>query len=129
MMMAKGLEATSEDERETARIYRAGINAFLSVKATMPAQLINTFLLVLEEPGLPVTEYAAKLGMAQNVMTRHLLDLGSEGRNHEQGLGLIVQKVDAVDARRKLAYLTPKGRAVASQLTRTLVNVKRLRRD
>ena len=74
-------------------------------------------MLVAQEEGLSVSEYAKQAGVGQTTMTRHLLDIGLQTRKREPGLNLVMQRQDPLDLRRHQAFLTDKGRAL---LTRVL---------
>lgn len=84
----------------------------LSVRQT------RAFLLVATEEGLGVNEYAERMGVAQSVMTRLLLDIGLQTRKREPGLGLVTQRPDPLDMRKHQAHLTPKGKALLHKLLR-----------
>jgi DNA-binding MarR family transcriptional regulator len=88
------------------------LDAFKAVRPTMPLQHAYTFMLVAMEEGLGVTEYAERAGVAQTVMTRHLLDIGMQNRKREPGYGLVTQRADPLDMRRHQAFLTHEGRAL-----------------
>jgi DNA-binding MarR family transcriptional regulator len=90
----------------------------------MPLQLAFTFLLVVQEEGLGVSEYAQKAGVPQSVMSRHIADLGEHNRRHEKGMELLANKTDILDRRRTQTILTPKGRAVAAQICRALASAR-----
>jgi DNA-binding MarR family transcriptional regulator len=110
----------TEEERDAMALACTALDAFRAVNPVMTLQLAFSFLLVARDEGLGVTEYAAKAGIPQSVMSRHIADLGEYNRRHEAGLNLIVQKIDVMDRRRTLVYLSPKGRAVAAQIHRAL---------
>lgn len=110
----------SNDEKDILRDFVTAVETFKAIRSTMPLQYVTSFLLVAMEEGLSVTEYARRAGVTQNLMTRHLLDLGPENRHHEPGYGLVVQTVDPNDRRSNLTYLTPKGNGVLAQIVRAL---------
>jgi DNA-binding MarR family transcriptional regulator len=87
-------------------------DTFRALRPTMPLQHAYTFLLVAEEEGLGVKEYAERAGVPQTVMTRHLLDIGQMTRFREPGLGLVMQRQDPLDLRKHQSFLTPKGKAL-----------------
>jgi hypothetical protein len=51
----------------------------------MPAQYIQTFLLVAMEQGLSVRDYAERSDVSASVMSRHLLDIGERNRHMQPG--------------------------------------------
>ena len=74
------------------------------------------FLLVASEENLNVTEYAKRAGTSQSLMTRHLADLGSTNRYHEEGFGLVEAYDDLMDRRNRLIRLTAKGKSVVQRM-------------
>jgi DNA-binding MarR family transcriptional regulator len=94
------------------------IDAFRAVRKTMPLQHAYTFLLVAMTEGRSVSEYAERAGVAQTVMTRHLLDIGQQTRDREPGLGLVMTKTNPTDMRQKQAFLTPDGKALLHKIIR-----------
>ena len=49
-------------------------------------------------------------------MTRHLADLGTVNRYHEEGFGLVEGYDDAMDRRNRLIRLTAKGQRLVGQI-------------
>jgi DNA-binding MarR family transcriptional regulator len=81
-----------------------------------PISLIAAYWWVVMEPGLCVTEYAAKLGLPTSTTSRHLLDLGKRNRKGEPGMGLVTSRPNPHNRRRLEYMLTPKGRALAEKV-------------
>jgi DNA-binding MarR family transcriptional regulator len=96
------------------------LDAFKAIRPTMPLQHAYTFMLVALQEGLGVEDYAERAGVAQSVMTRNLLDIGSHNRRREPGYGLVSQRLDPLDMRRRQTFLTPAGRALVHKICRTL---------
>jgi DNA-binding MarR family transcriptional regulator len=94
------------------------IDAFREVRKTMPLQHAYTFLLVAMSEGLSVSEYAERAGVAQTVMTRHLMDIGLQTRRREPGLDLVKTKTNPLDMRQHQAFLTQKGKALLHKIIR-----------
>jgi DNA-binding MarR family transcriptional regulator len=117
-----GMSATKLDKDDKAALFRAltFVDAFRKLRPTMPLQHAYTFLLVAMEEGLGVSEYAEKAGVPQTVMTRHLLDMGTHTRTRQEGLGILVSRMDPLDMRKHQTYLTPEGRALLHKIIRTM---------
>jgi DNA-binding MarR family transcriptional regulator len=86
------------------------------LRRDIPAQYITSFLLVVEEEGLSVNEYAERAGVSKSVMSRHLLDIGDRTRHMEPGFGLITSRPKQEDYRTHEVLLTAKGRAMAERI-------------
>lgn len=84
----------------------------------MPLQYVTAFLLVAQEEGLGVSDYAQRAGVSLSVMSRHLLDIGERNRNQEEGFGLVTYRSNPMELRKHEYTLTDKGRALAYQITR-----------
>jgi hypothetical protein len=95
----------------------------------MPLQHAYTFLLVALNEGQGVMEYAEKAGVAQTVMTRQLLDIGSQNRKREPGYGLVMQRLDPLNLRRHQTFLTKEGRALLHELPSVVVHTRTCPRE
>lgn len=96
------------------------INVFRAIKQTMPLQHAYTFMLVAMNEGLSVSEYAEMAGVAQSVMTRHLLDIGPHNRRRGEGYGLVIQRPNPADFRQHQTFLTSQGKALLHRVLLTL---------
>ena len=110
----------SEGEQKGVRQLLGALEAFFSLRETMPAQYIRAFLLVAEKEGLGVVDYARRAGVSMSVMSRHLLDIGERNRHMEPGFGLVIKRQDPMNLRRWEVLLTEKGRQVARKMMRSL---------
>lgn len=96
------------------------VDTFQTLRSTMPLQYVKAFLLVAEEEGLGVNDYAKRAGVSVSVMSRHLLDIGDRNRNMEQGFGLVTYRSNPNELRKHEYMLTDKGRVLLHKLTRQL---------
>jgi hypothetical protein len=78
-------QSLSDDEKRSTKGLITALETFRELRRDMPLQYVYSFLLVAEEEGLGVNEYAKKAGVSSSVMSRHLLDIGEEDRNHNPG--------------------------------------------
>lgn len=108
----------SDDERAAVRSLMGSLEPFRALRATMPLQYVIAFLLVAEEEGLGVGEYAQRAGVAVSVMSRHLLDIGDRNRHMEEGFGLVTYRANPTNLRQHEYMLTDKGRALLHKTTR-----------
>jgi hypothetical protein len=108
------------DKRAVSRLMHV-IHRFRLIRQTMPVHLIEALLRVALDEGKSVKHYAQQSAVSTSVMSRHLLDLGTEFRNGEQGLGLIEKKVAAHSLREHEVYLTLKGRKTIGEISSLLL--------
>jgi DNA-binding MarR family transcriptional regulator len=112
-------QATDED-RKVVRNLLGAVEHFRTIRNTMPLQYVVAFLLVAEEEGLGVIDYAQRAGVSESVMSRHLLDIGERNRHMEPGFGLVTYRSNPLELRRNEYWLTDKGRALLHKITRQL---------
>jgi DNA-binding MarR family transcriptional regulator len=112
----------SYNAREKQRLAAAlhALEPFRSIRRTLPMQYMHAFLLVALDEGLGVMEYARQAGVAQSVMSRHLLDLGDRSRYGGPGYGLLTTRADPLNLRRHRVTLTDKGRDIAQAIMRAI---------
>jgi DNA-binding MarR family transcriptional regulator len=94
------------------------LSPFKTLRPTMPLQYVTAFMCVALNEGENVTWYAQELDISQSLMTRHLADLGTVNRYHEEGFGLIEGYDDLMDRRNRLMRLTSKGRNLVGHIAR-----------
>jgi DNA-binding MarR family transcriptional regulator len=104
-----------EDEKAAANALHSAIACFQQLEHTMPAQYIQTFLLVAMEQGLSVRDYAERSDVSASVMSRHLLDIGERNRHMQPGWGLVTYRPNPLELRKLEHWLTPKGRCSYTQ--------------
>jgi DNA-binding MarR family transcriptional regulator len=108
----------SDEDRAAVRGLMGSLEPFRALRGTMPLQYVIAFLLVAEEEGLGVGEYAQRAGVSVSVMSRHLLDIGDRNRHMEEGFGLVTYRANPVELRKHEYMLTDKGRALLHKCTR-----------
>lgn len=108
------------EEKAYMRSLRLAIEPFRQMRPNLPLQYLYAFLLVAEQEGKSVNEYAEFTETPQSVMTRHLLDIGDRNRTGEEGFGLVTQERDRTDLRRHHARITPKGKAMVNRMITAL---------
>lgn len=90
----------------------------------MPVAIAMTFVGVAiweaqgDDDGDPMTleELATKVGIPATTMSTHLRYLGNHYRRNKTGLGLVETDEFRHNRRKKIFYLTPKGRGLIRQL-------------
>ena len=107
------------DVRVVARLLTV-LDRFRLIRHTMPVHLVTALLRVALEEGKSVQTYAIESGVSQSVMSRHLLELGTEVRNGEAGLGLVEKRTSPRSLRETQVFLTPRGRKVIADLVTSM---------
>jgi DNA-binding MarR family transcriptional regulator len=105
-----------DDEKRVLASFLKALKPFRALRQTMPLQYVTAFLLVASDENQNVSEYAKRAGTSQSLMTRHLADLGTVNRYHEEGFGLVEGYDDAMDRRNRLIRLTAKGQRLVGQI-------------
>ena len=110
------------DYLQLRKIFEAN-RLFMDKRQEINASLINTFLGVCiwgEDPKgateISITELAAKIGLPETTVSRHVRYLGQQERVGVEGMGLLDTKVHPIDRRRKIVFLTRGGRNLRDQL-------------
>lgn len=81
---------------------------------------VALLLMVTTEPGLSQTEYADKLRLGKTTLSQQALRLTELDAYHKPGLGLIEQRVDPRERRRKTLHLTKKGSRVMGKILKSM---------
>ena len=113
-----------EEELSAVRGLLGALEPFFALKGTLPTRCVQAFLLVAEEEGLSVGEYARRANMSMSTMSRNLLDIGDRNRHMEEGMGLVTGRANSMNLREKEYFLTDKGRALAHAISRQMRNAR-----
>lgn len=89
---------------------------FSKLDPEMSVRMASVFVRVAENPGITMKELAEREGMSQSSCSRNIAALSKWHRLNKPGLDLVYASEDPVERRRKVAYLTPKGKKVAETL-------------
>jgi DNA-binding MarR family transcriptional regulator len=114
------LKTLADSDRKVVKALLGALEPFRVIRGAMPLQYVTAFLLVAEEEGLGVNDYAKRAGVSMSVMSRHLLDIGERNRNMEEGFGLVTYRANPLELRKHEYMLTDKGRTVLHQIMRQL---------
>lgn len=118
--MAPLKPSISNGQLDTLKATYNALRPFRKLRETMPLQYVTAFLLVATEEHQNVSTYATRAGTSQSLMTRHLADLGSVNRYHEEGFGLVEAYDDLMDRRNRLIRLTTKGKHIVWEMCEAL---------
>lgn len=112
------IASLNADQKASVRAFMGAIEPFRDIRETMPLQYVWSFLLVAEEEGLSVSDYAKRAGVSKSVMSRHLLDIGDRDREMGDGFGLVTSRPNPMELRKHEYMLTDKGRAMLHRILR-----------
>jgi hypothetical protein len=122
-MISKPKATISPDQ---AALLKGAFNAlkpFRLVREEMPLQYVTLFLLIAANEGHNMKYYAKMIESSDSLISRHVADLGTVNRYHEEGFGLIETYDDLTDRRNKFLRLTGKGRRVVEMMCLALGGV------
>ena len=99
------------------------IELIREVDGEMPLQMAHTFFCIALKPGSSMQELVTQTGLAQSSISRNVQALSRwhwqrdrETKLPKDGYNLVEAADDPTDSRRKIIYLTPKGRTLASKV-------------
>lgn len=94
------------------------LDEFSKIERHITLEAFRAFIYAVIHDGenLGSSEMAKRKGIAQNVMSRYMLDLGDRARGGGQGLGLVTTMPFPDNLRSKPVRLTPKGRSLADRM-------------
>lgn len=104
------------NEAEAIQAVLSALNPFFAVNGTIAARSVQAFLLVAQNEGLPLQEYARLAQMTRVNMSRNLLDIADWNRRGQPGYGLVVGREHIPNRRWKEYHLTDKGRALVRKI-------------
>ena len=96
------------------------LNVFRALYADIPTTTVDVFLQVAIRPGISSKELLDRVGASQSAISRHLAMLGDYSWRGNEGLGLVDLIEDPTNRRTKVAFLKPKGQALAAKLVAIL---------
>lgn len=91
------------------------------VDPTMPIQTAVVFLSVASNEGLSMTELWKTAKISQASCSRNVAALSAWSRFSTSGHDLVVAKEDPLERRRKVVFLTAKGKKLAKRMADTQV--------
>lgn len=98
----------------------AGLEAVRKVGEQMPIQTAHCFLLIAMKPGINMAELSKLVGISQASCSRNVAALGEWHRLGKPGFDLVEAIEDPEARRRKIMFLTHRGRAVAKEVIKSI---------
>lgn len=80
------------------------------------AQMVHVLLAVARQPGITAQELVTETGLSLSSVSRNLLSLGEWHRFGKPGLNLVESVEDPYERRRKISFLTIRGRTTVQHL-------------
>jgi Transcriptional regulators len=115
------------DEKALVQLSRC-LSLLQTMNRSMTLEQAQVFLMIALDEGKPQSDYTEMTGLAQGTMSRIFTDLSAYRRTRKgavegqyvrtEGYGLIELRVNPNEMRQKLAFLTPKGRAIVRRLAK-----------
>jgi len=96
------------------------IGVLRAIDDVMPTQVAQSFLCVALHPGLTMQELSDQTGLSQSACSRNVAALGEWHRFGKPGYGLVEAVPDPKEGRRKIMFLTPRGRTLMRDILRTV---------
>lgn len=104
-----------------AKTYTNKLNVleeFRKIDPEMPIQMAVVFLNIASDEGLNMTELYKRSGISQSSVSRNVAALSKWHRLNKAGHDLVVTKEDPNERRRKVVFLTNKGRILADAIAK-----------
>jgi hypothetical protein len=125
-MVHRPKQSFTDEEKEDARMLHAALRNFKGVRHTMPLQYVMSYLQVVMDEGGSIQDYAAKEGISQSVMSRHILDLGLRNRYGDgEGFHLVQTGINPVEPRNREVSLTQRGKGLYNAIKQSIAPFKR----
>lgn len=96
------------------------VRMFRTQSSDMPMQQADVLMTVADNPGVAMSDLATQLDLSQASISRNVAALSDLHRKGEAGLGLVEARVDPDDTRRRLLFLTQKGKMFVTLLVRQI---------
>jgi DNA-binding MarR family transcriptional regulator len=117
----------SEEDREVLHRLLQVVEIVREMKANMSVTMLSSLLRTALNEGKSVAELTKDAGVAQSVMSRHILDLGPMTRDREVGLQLVEHRLSPTNLRIHEIVLTRKGLSLMGRIADTLKGSQRRR--
>lgn len=96
--------------QDALRTLLQAIEALRDIDPLLPTQTAQVLLVIARRPGLTMQELAQDTGLSQASCSRNVMALSKWHRLNKAGYDLVESLDDPRERRRKVMYLTPKGR-------------------
>ena len=111
-------------KREASEVIkiRDVIEYFRDLDPDISATTISAFLAIAEQEGMNMKELGETLGVAQSSCSRNVSALTrlKNPKENQEGLDLVVRTEDPLEGRRKIMFLSPKGKKMHQKIRRII---------
>ena len=114
--MAHATKTRTKEDTTKLRSLLNVLGEFRALDSEMQMQQAVTLLTIALTEGLTLNELTDRTQQASSSASRNVAALSSRNRNGKAGHGLVINKEDPVDIRKKLHHLTPKGETFVQRL-------------
>lgn len=94
------------------------VRVLRTISPDMPMQQAEVLIAIANKPGLTMTGLATLTGLSQSSISRNIAAMSKFHRLGKPGLDLVEAVTDPRETRRRLVYLTAKGKMYVTQLFR-----------
>lgn len=106
----------SENKMKTLWKFVKCLEEMRKLDPEIQAQTISCFVTVAMHPGITMKDLGERVGISQASTSRNIAALSKVHRLNRPGHDLVTATEDPVERRRKVVYLTDKGKRVAESL-------------
>lgn len=96
------------------------IRALRTLAPDMPMQMADILLAVAMRPGVTMNDLSKSTGLSQSSISRNVAAMSRLHRLGKPGLDLMEAEIDPREPRRRVIFLTPKGKQFITKLVRQL---------
>ncbi|MGV8921653.1 MAG: MarR family winged helix-turn-helix transcriptional regulator [Pseudomonas sp.] len=112
---------TRTDQFDGSYLRLSGIvRAFRAISADMPMQQADILVTIAQSPGLSMNDICVKTHLSQSSVSRNVAALSEFYKLGTPGLGLVEAVNDPREHRRRIVFLTTKGKTFITRLMRNL---------
>jgi DNA-binding MarR family transcriptional regulator len=108
-----------QDRQVLSRVLRV-LEQFRALDSEMQMPQAVTLLTIALNEGISLAELTEKTAQATSSASRNVASLSTVHRKGKPGHGLVINKEDPIERRRKQHLLTPKGKTFIKQLIETV---------
>lgn len=111
---------TETTKPDAARMVYRIINMLRILSPEMPMQQADVLLQVVLRPGVTMADISKNTGLSQSSVSRNVQAMSKFHRLGKPGLDLVEAVIDPREPRRRLIFLTTRGKAFITKLLRNV---------